>query len=121
MELKLQDVWALNLISGIRSKKENLPVIIVTEHANKENCIAAINVGVTALVEKPVDLGDLKEIMEKHRFKGFELKMSHDRKAVYSKNAWIDLTSTEYKILETLKIARRRMTRAELQSGYPPH
>ena len=120
MEVKLREQATLHLVPSIRKKKQSLPVVIVTGHASKESCIAAINVGVNALIEKPVNIGSLKEVLELHRFKGIELKMSHDRKAVFSKGAWIDLTSTEYKILESLKKAQRRLTRAELQSAVWP-
>jgi DNA-binding response OmpR family regulator len=119
--MKLRDQASLHFVSIMRNKKQNLPVVIVTAHASKETCIAAINIGVNALLEKPVHIETLREILERHRFKGFELKMSHDRKAVFSKDNWVDLTSTEYKILETLKTARRRLTRAELQSAVWPN
>jgi len=121
MELKLKDQLALHHVSSMRSKKENLPVVIITSHASKDTCISAINVGVNALLEKPVELDSLKTLLEKHRYKGFELRMSHDRKAVFSQNNWVDLTSTEYKILETLKTSRKRLTRAELQSTVWPN
>jgi DNA-binding response OmpR family regulator len=117
MELKLRDQPSLTFVPSLRGRKENLPIIVITAHASKEACIAALNLGVNALLEKPVEVGPIRELLEKHRFKGFELKMSHDRKAVYSQGNWVDLTSTEYKILETLKNARRRLTRAELQSA----
>jgi DNA-binding response OmpR family regulator len=121
MELKLRDQLSLHFVTGIRGKKENLPIVVITSHACKDTCIAAINVGVTALIEKPVHIDSLREVLSKHRFKGFELKMSQDRKAIFSKNAWVDLTSTEYKILEALKTSRRRLTRAELQSVVWPN
>jgi DNA-binding response OmpR family regulator len=121
MEIKLRDQIALPFVTSIRGKKQNLPIVIVTQHACKDTCIAALNLGVNALIEKPVHVQSLKEILERHRFKGFELKMSHDRKAVFSQANWVDLTSTEYKILETLKTARRRLTRAELQSAVWPN
>ena len=121
MELKLLDQAALSFVPEIRSKKQNLPIVVITAHACKDTCIAAINVGVNALLEKPVELDSLKEILERHRFKGFELRMSHDRKAVMSKGNWVDLTSTEYKILESLKTSRRRLTRAELQASVWPN
>jgi DNA-binding response OmpR family regulator len=121
MELKFSDQITLSFVPGIRSKKENLPIVIVTAHASKDTCIAAINMGINGLLEKPVQLDSLKEVLERHRFKGFELKMSHDRKAVMSQGSWVDLTSTEYKILESLKNARRRLTRAELQANVWPN
>jgi len=121
MEIKLGDLPILSFVPSIRGKKQNLPIVLVTAHACKDSCITAINLGINALLEKPVHIDSLKEVLERHRFKGFELKMSHDRKAVFSQGNWVDLTSTEYKILETLKTARRRLTRAELQSAVWPN
>lgn len=121
MELKIRDKESLNLVPAMRKKKNNLPIVIVTAHASKEYCVEAINLGVNGWVEKPVEIGSLRLALEKHRFKGVDLRMSHDRKAVFSQNAWVDLTSTEYKILEALKTARRRLTRSELQSAVWPN
>ena len=120
MELKLSDLECLSFIPRLRQRKLNLPIVIVTGHASKEACIRAINYGVNGLLEKPVEINTLKDVLEKYRFKGVDLRMSNDRKAVFSRENWIDLTSTEYKILETLKTARRRLTRAELQSAVWP-
>ena len=121
MELRVRDKEGLHFISDLRKKKNNLPIVIVTEHASKETCMQALNMGVNGFVEKPVQMDALRMVLEKHRFRGVDLKMSHDRKAVFSQNAWVDLTSTEYKILEALKTARRRLTRAELQASVWPN
>ena len=120
MEMKLHDVSTLSLVPEIRKKKPNLPILIVTAHASKENCIQALNLGVNGLFEKPVDYAFLKTTLEKFQTTSDELPLNHERKAVYSGNKWIDLTSTEYRILESLKIAQRRMTRAELQGAVWP-
>jgi two-component system phosphate regulon response regulator PhoB len=50
-----------------------------------------------------------------------DLDLDEDRKSVFSQNRWVDLTSTEYRILETLKMAQKRLTRAELQSQVWPN
>ena len=121
MDVKFRDQECLEFIPHLRSKKINLPIVIVTAHASKDYCVRAINLGVNGLVEKPVEISVLKGLLEKHRFKGVDLRMSNERKAVLSQDSWVDLTSTEYKILEALKTARRRLTRAELQSAVWPN
>jgi len=108
-------VDGFEIITQLRKIRENLPVLVVTSSADKEVCIKAINVGVNGFFEKPISPGGLTALLNRFRPKGQDLKICNDRKAIYSQNKWVDLTSTEYKILEALKTARRRMTRSELQ------
>jgi len=108
-------VDGFELIAQLRKIRENLPVLVVTNSADKEVCIKAINVGVNGFFEKPISPGGLTALLNRFRPKGQDLKICHDRKAIYSQNKWVDLTSTEYKILEALKSSGRRMTRSELQ------
>lgn len=121
MELKLGEKDTLSLIPKLREYKSDLPIVIVTAHASTRYCIDSINLGVNGFAEKPVEVSLLKEILSKHKPKRSELKMCHDRKAVFSNNEWVDLTSTEYKILEKLKTSKRRLTRAELQAAVWPN
>lgn len=121
MELLLQDQNTLKFIPKIREKKTNLPIVIVTAHACKQTCIDALNAGVNGIAEKPLDGTALKGFLKKHCSSRFELVMSHERKAVLSGQSWVDLTSTEYRILEALKSAGRRLTRSELQTAVWPN
>ena len=121
MELRLSEKETLNFIPNLRKIKNDLPIVIVTAHATTKHCIAAINLGVNGFAEKPIEMNSFKQLLEKHRSKKSELKMDHDRKAVLSNNEWVDLTSTEYKILEKLKTSKKRLTRAELQSAVWPN
>ena len=121
LELKLGQNFTFDLIPEIRKKKSSLPIVIVTAFADKQNCLTAINLGVNGMIEKPLTENLFKELIERHRCKGFELKMCEDRKAILSQGDWVDLTSTEYKIIETLKASRRRLTRAELQAAVWPN
>ncbi len=121
MELRVRDKHGLQFVSDLRKRKSNLPIVIVTEHACKNTAMEAVNLGVNGFIEKPVEMDAFKNVLERHRFKGVDLRMSHDRKAVLSQSEWVDLTSTEYKILEALKTARRRLTRAELQAAVWPN
>ncbi len=109
------------IIPELRSIKPNLPIILVAGQANRDTLVRAINGGVAGFVEKPVDFSTLKGLIERHRCAGFELRMNEDRKAIFSQGKWVDLTSTEYKIIETLRVAGRRMTRSELQAAVWPN
>ena len=98
-----------------------MPVVLVTSKADKDIFIRAINCGVNGFVEKPVEFNVLRDLIERHRCRGFELRMNDDRKAIFSQGKWVDLTSTEYKIIETLRTAKRRLTRGELQASVWPN
>jgi len=121
MELVVGKSETLDWVPQIRAKNLSLPILIVTAHATKERCIRAINLGVNGLLEKPVTLEPLKEAIESHLGQEGDLDLDEDRKSVFSQNRWVDLTSTEYRILETLKMAQKRLTRAELQSQVWPN
>lgn len=120
MELKGPGGCLVELLPHIRAKKSDLPVLILTGHANKEDCILALNSGVNGLLEKPTTALQIQEKISALMKLDGELPLNHERKAVYSSGKWVDLTSTEYRILESLKTARRRLTRAELQAAVWP-
>jgi DNA-binding response OmpR family regulator len=122
LELQLNGKRGLDFVADLRTKKTNIPIVVITAHADKMSCIQALNLGINGFMEKPVRLDDLKEMITKHHCRdGYNLTICPDRKAIYSQNQWVDLTSTEYKILETLVNAGRRLTRAELQSSVWPN
>jgi len=120
MELKGPEGCQVALLPTIRSIKTDLPVLILTGHANKEDCILALNSGVNGLLEKPATAQQIQEKISALTKLDGELPLNHERKAVFSGGNWVDLTSTEYRILESLKSARRRLTRAELQAAVWP-
>lgn len=120
MELRGPQGCHVELLPLIRSKKSDLPVLILTGQANKDDCILALNSGVNGLLEKPATAQQIHEKISSMMKLDGELPLNHERKAVFSSGKWVDLTSTEYRILESLKSARRRLTRAELQASVWP-
>lgn len=117
MDTYVNDVFSLPFIPKIRKRNERVPIIIVTRKSSKETCIEAINHGVHGWFEKTASPLALKQHITRFKSSQAPLALCSDRKAVFSQNAWVDLTSTEYKILEALKSAGRRLTRGELQSA----
>jgi DNA-binding response OmpR family regulator len=107
----------LDWIPRIRSKNSNLPIILVGLEASKAQCLRAIELEVNGLFEHPFNEGRFLDLLLKHSKRCDELRLDQNRKSVYSQNQWVDLTQTEYKILETLKLAKKRLTRAELQKA----
>jgi DNA-binding response OmpR family regulator len=120
MEMKGPAGCQVELLPLVRSRKSDLPVLILTGQANKEDCILALNSGVNGLLEKPATAAQIYERISALMKLDGELPLNHERKAVFSSGKWVDLTSTEYRILESLKTARRRLTRAELQAAVWP-
>ncbi len=121
IDLHLQPVSGLDIIPSIRARKSNLPIIVVTRPTDKESCIKALNLAVNRFYEKQVQAETILECINQFRPQGFELRLNDERKAIFSQNNWIDLTSTEYKIIEALKTSSKRLTRAELQSAVWPN
>lgn len=117
LNLDFPNVDVLSWIPHIRSKNTDIPIVLVCQEATKSQCLRALKLAVNGLFENPVDLDQILEIILKHFRRTDELRLDQNRKSVYSQNRWIDLTQTEYKILETLKLAKKRLTRAELQKA----
>jgi DNA-binding response OmpR family regulator len=115
MDLPNEDV--LDWVPFIRSKNPELPILIVCKEASKQQCLRAIHLEINGLFESPLDESRFLELILRHSTRYSELRLDQNRKSVFSQNRWIDLTQTEYKILETLKLAKKRLTRAELQKA----
>jgi DNA-binding response OmpR family regulator len=115
LNLLPESMERLDWIPVIRSKNPNISILLLCKEATKAQCLRAIELEANGLFEQPFDENRILELMLKHSQRVDELRLDQDRKSVFSQNRWIDLTQTEYKILETLKLARKRLTRAELQ------
>ena len=111
----------LDIVPEIRKLKADVPIVMVSNRTDKTNLLRAINLGINGFIEKPVNLAALRETLERFRAKDCGLKMNEDRKAIHSQGKWVDLTSTEYKIIDTLRTAGRRLTRTELQAAVWPN
>jgi len=120
MELLVSKHETLDLVPVIRKKHPELKILIVTSHATKDRCIRAINLGINGLIEKPLDLQGFAKRVEDLVEHPPGLQLDQDRKSVFSGNQWVDLTRTEYRILEALKSAQKRLTREELQKRVWP-
>lgn len=67
-EIWLPDLDGISIFREIRKKHENLPVIMISRHANLDTVFQAGKMGVTDFLEKPVSLDKLL-IMIKRAFK----------------------------------------------------
>jgi two-component system phosphate regulon response regulator PhoB len=121
MDFALGSERTLPWVPAARKINPALPIVIITQSATKESCVEAINYGIDGLIEHPITLEKIQPILDKHQPETEPLKLDQDRKSVFSENRWIDLTSTEFKILETLKVAQKRISRADLQRAIWPN
>lgn len=73
LDVRLPDGNGLDLLRDIRSKESEkaLPVIIVTAYGELEDAVAAMKLGATDYLKKPVDLDELilvlSKVMQTHR------------------------------------------------------
>ncbi len=64
IDLELPDQSGLNFIRCLREKEVFTPVIITTDHADKETLLAAINLDITRYLIKPCKKEDLTEALQ---------------------------------------------------------
>ena len=62
-DMRLPDGNGLDLVSFIQSRRPALPVAVITAHGNMESAIQALKSGAFDFVNKPVNLGDLRNLV----------------------------------------------------------
>lgn len=60
---EMPNLDGLALLKAIRERDEDVPVIIVTAHANNENFLAAWSSGGTGFIGKPFDPREFREVV----------------------------------------------------------
>ena len=58
-DLKMPNIDGIELIETLNSRDFNIPVIVMTAHATKEEAIKALNLGATFFIEKPFKKSEL--------------------------------------------------------------
>ncbi|HHL39075.1 MAG TPA: hybrid sensor histidine kinase/response regulator [Deltaproteobacteria bacterium] len=71
LDLKIPGVNGLELLRTLRAGKRDIPVIIMTGHADTDSAIKALNLGAEGFFRKPFEVDELMETVqssiEKHR------------------------------------------------------
>lgn len=110
----------LQILDAIREIKKDIPVIVVSGQVNLEMAKGFLNRQITAFLEKPISLDELKskiqEVLPKdnpqHRW-GFDIDF--ERREVKWQGETVNLTRLEYRILALfVKRAGERVTRDEV-------
>nr|WP_252192873.1 response regulator transcription factor [Rhizobium sp. CSW-27] len=60
LDLRLPDGHGLDILKGLRARRDATPVIIMTAHDQVSERIAGLNAGADDYLVKPVDLGELQ-------------------------------------------------------------
>ena len=60
LDLRLPDGSGLDILKGLRGRRDEIPVIIMTAHDQVSDRIAGLNAGADDYLVKPVDLGELQ-------------------------------------------------------------
>lgn len=69
-DLKMPQIDGLEFISELKRRNCNIPVILMTAYGSLETAIRAMRKGAFDYILKPIDMGELKQAIEKaHQFK----------------------------------------------------
>jgi DNA-binding response OmpR family regulator len=117
LDLMLPRVDGLSIVQSMRSHKDGTPVLILTARDEREQVIRLLNAGADDYLTKPFDLGELLARVKAliRRGKGVaqpvltvgRLRLNSVEQTVYGDGRLVDLSPTEYRILEYLMFRPR--------------
>lgn len=64
-DMRLPDGDGLELVEWMQSNASGVPVAVITAHGNVETAVQALKLGAFDFISKPLDLGNLRSIIEK--------------------------------------------------------
>jgi DNA-binding response OmpR family regulator len=112
LDLMLSGMSGQRVLQDLRRKKLHVPILILTAQEGKESVINLLNAGADDYLGKPFDLGELLARIKAliRRAKGVstpiiavsDLELDTVRQTVRRRGRFLDLSPTEYRILEYL-------------------
>jgi two-component system response regulator PilR (NtrC family) len=63
-DMRLPDGDGLDLVAWMQSNAAGVPVAVITAHGNVETAVQALKLGAFDFISKPLDLGNLRTIVE---------------------------------------------------------
>src|SRR5271169_5727186 len=112
LDLMLPAKSGQRVLQDLRRKKVHTPVLILTAQESKESVVSLLNAGADDYLSKPFDLGELLARIKAliRRAKGAstpvlvvsDLELNTVQQTVRRRGQYLDLSPTEYRILEYL-------------------
>ena len=112
LDLMLPQMDGMQVLSRLREKKQQTPVLVVTARDDKESVVALLNAGADDYLTKPFDLGELlaraKALVRRGKGQGSpvlrvgDLEVNTVDRSVQRGGRLIALTAMEYRVLEYL-------------------
>ncbi|KPF45824.1 response regulator transcription factor [Rhizobium sp. G187] len=129
LDLRLPDGNGLDILKGLRARRDATPVIIMTAHDQVSDRIAGLNAGADDYLVKPVDLGELQARIHAvarrygtHKLPAFVVRgisiYPSDRRITDQNGEDIAISSREWAVLDRL-IARKKaiVSKAQIEEA----
>ncbi|MGO9822720.1 MAG: response regulator transcription factor [Solirubrobacteraceae bacterium] len=125
LDLGLPDIDGMEVCRRLRSVGDRTPILMLTARDAVEDRVDGLEVGADDYLVKPYDVRELqarlKAIMRRHiegadgrSLRFAELELDADAHAARIGNRSVELTRTEYQLLELLMLNPRRVLTSEL-------
>ncbi|MGO9883326.1 MAG: response regulator transcription factor [Solirubrobacteraceae bacterium] len=125
LDLGLPDIDGMEVCRRLRSAGDRTPILMLTARDAVEDRVDGLEVGADDYLVKPYDVRELqarlKAIMRRHiegadgrSLRFAELELDADAHAARIGNRSVELTRTEYQLLELLMLNPRRVLTSEL-------
>jgi two-component system response regulator PhoP len=112
LDLMLPEKSGQQVLADLRKKKLDTPVLILTARGEKESIVALLNAGADDYLSKPFDLGEffarVKALIRRGKgassstFTLLDVELDTIQQTVWRAGSLIELSPTEYRILEYL-------------------
>ena len=112
LDLMLPKLDGQGMLRRLRARKDATPVLILTAKEGKETIVDLLNAGADDYLAKPFDLGELlaraKALIRRGKgashptLRALDVELNTLEQTVRRANALVDLSPTEYRILEYL-------------------
>lgn len=112
LDLMLPKLDGLSLLKRVRARKDSTPILILTAKEGANSIIQLLNSGADDYLAKPFDLGELiaraKALIRRGKgaahptFTAFGIEVNSLEQTVRRSGVLVDLSPTEYRILEYL-------------------
>jgi two-component system, OmpR family, response regulator MprA len=125
LDLGLPDIDGLQVCRALRRSENRTPILMLTARAAVEDRVDGLEAGADDYLVKPYDVRELqarlKAIMRRHvegadgrTLRFAELELDADAHAARINGREVDLTRTEYQLLELFMLNPRRVLSSEL-------